>query len=185
MSTTNKAADGALTDEHPAVRRMRERFEAEHGDLADVVRAAQAWHRKWCDFDRPYNRDMEHPVLEPDVDAALDELKAAVRAFAALHTQGQAAPQPQPQAAAGLTEAERLYQWLLHNGGLLNEWPKDWRPGRDGPLIPWLDKRVRRAALSAQPATPEQPAQEQPYAATRRAIVRAAAALGASAGEQR
>lgn len=40
-----------------------------------------------------------------------------------------------------------LAEWLLHNGGLLNEWAQDWRPEKHGPLIPWLRRRVEDAYL--------------------------------------
>lgn len=37
---------------------------------------------------------------------------------------------------------KRKAEWLLHNGGLLNEWPREHNYKTDGPLIPWLSKRV-------------------------------------------
>ncbi len=52
------------------------------------------------------------------------------------------------QARAALQEVREAYHWLLHHGGLLNEWAGEWIPQKHGPLIPWLQTRID-AALTA------------------------------------
>lgn len=47
-------------------------------------------------------------------------------------------------AIAAPTHWRARYFWLLHNGGLLNEWAANWIPANDGPLIPYLDACVDR-----------------------------------------
>lgn len=67
--------------EHPAARRMRERFEAKYGSLADVMRAANGWRTTYMNWQRPYNMQMQEPVTEDDVEAAEGAMLDAVRAL--------------------------------------------------------------------------------------------------------
>ncbi len=77
-----RGAKAAPSDEHPAARRMRERFEGKYGDLSDVMRAASGWRKAWADWQRPFNHAMEQPVTEEDVEAAEMAMLAAVRSLA-------------------------------------------------------------------------------------------------------
>ena len=73
---------GRRVEEHDAIERLRARFDASYGEMADVMRAALAWRSKWADYQRPYNAQMEQPVLESDVDAAECRMLEAVRSYA-------------------------------------------------------------------------------------------------------
>jgi hypothetical protein len=77
--TTEQPSDDV---QHAAMQRMRERFDARYGDLADVMRAALAWRSAWADWQRPHNAQMEVPVTEADVDAAEGRMLEAVQAVA-------------------------------------------------------------------------------------------------------
>ena len=73
--------DNAEQVEHPAARRMREQFEAKYGDLSDVMRAINQYWNTVEDFRRPYNRDMESPVTNADLDAAEESMLAEIRRY--------------------------------------------------------------------------------------------------------
>jgi len=70
--------------EHPAAKRCRERFEAEHAELSDVMIAANCWRHTMEAFRDHFNRDRETPTTEQDVDAARNQLHAAIRRHVAL-----------------------------------------------------------------------------------------------------
>lgn len=70
------------TQEHPAARRMREQFESKYGDLSDVMRAINHWRNQVEEFRRPYNRDMESPVTNADLDVAEEAMLAEIRRYA-------------------------------------------------------------------------------------------------------
>jgi hypothetical protein len=48
---------------------------------------------------------------------------------------------------------ERRYRWLLHNGGLLNEWAAEWNGPDAGPLIPYLEARIEAALRNSTEST--------------------------------
>lgn len=89
--------------EHPAARRMREQFEAKYGDLSDVMRAINQYRNTVEDFRRPYNRDMESPVTNADLDAAEESMLAEIRRYGTRQDSEQR-----------LRESLR-YRWLLAN----------------------------------------------------------------------
>lgn len=68
--------------EHPAAQRMREQFEAKYGDLSDVMRAINHWRNQVEEFRRPYNRDMESPVTNADLDVAEEAMLDEIRRYA-------------------------------------------------------------------------------------------------------
>ena len=102
--------DGKVGEEHPAARRMRERFEAKYGAEANVMRAVFAWEAVVADFNRPYNQDMETPVTDTDVATAESEMLAAIRLYGAQKEKSAVTPkvlsaerEPAPPSCAGIT----------------------------------------------------------------------------------
>ena len=87
--------------EHPAARRIRESFEQKYKDLAGVMRTILAWRHAWAEYQRPYNRDMQEPVTEDQVDQAERGMLTAIRGYAAARTSATAA------GAGGVGRAER------------------------------------------------------------------------------
>ena len=69
------------SEEHPAARRMREKFEAQYGAESTVMRAILHWRNVVADFHRPYNSDMETPVTNADMEAAELEMLAEIRRY--------------------------------------------------------------------------------------------------------
>jgi len=109
--------------EHPAARRIRESFEQKYKDLAGVMRTILAWRHAWAEYQRPYNRDMQEPVTEDQVDQAERGMLTAIRGYAAARTSSTAAAAPQAQVRA-LTDAQKD-QVLADVVGLLSrqhEW---------------------------------------------------------------
>lgn len=68
-------------EEQTAVERIRVRFEGKYGDLSDVMRSILRWRHQCEEFNRPFNRQMEIPVTEADVDVAESAMLAAIRAY--------------------------------------------------------------------------------------------------------
>ena len=58
---------------------MRLEFEAKFGDMSDIMRAMNHWHKIRTDWDSPYNRSREKPITEEDVDLALKSVFSAVQ----------------------------------------------------------------------------------------------------------
>jgi hypothetical protein len=57
-------------DEHPAVRRMREQFEAKYGKHAPLASALRAYYTVRKEYDDAWNRDRERPITLDDVHQA-------------------------------------------------------------------------------------------------------------------
>lgn len=66
-------------EEHPAARRMREGSEAKYGEMRKVASKLHHYYITRRDFDANWNRQRERPVTEQDVEAAEQEVFAAVR----------------------------------------------------------------------------------------------------------
>lgn len=66
--------------EHPAAKRMRLEFEAQFGDMADVMRSMNCWYNTRSAWNDPVNRDREKPITEGDVEDALQKVFSTVRA---------------------------------------------------------------------------------------------------------
>lgn len=56
--------------EHPLARKLRLQFEAQYGDGAPLIRAANHWFAVRTDYNEPWNRDRATPVTAADEDAA-------------------------------------------------------------------------------------------------------------------
>ncbi len=86
--------------EHPAAKRLRERFEAKYGDLSDVVRAALAWRHSWADFHSSFNRVLEQPVTETTVESKGECLLQAIRHHREAYAQAKVAAEREQCLAA-------------------------------------------------------------------------------------
>jgi hypothetical protein len=53
------------------------------------------------------------------------------------------------RAEAAERAREEVRQWVCHNGGLLNEWAKEWNPARDGALTDFIGRCLDAAFLAA------------------------------------
>jgi hypothetical protein len=112
-------------DEHPAATRSRERFEAEHAELSDVMVTVIRWRHTMEAFRDHINRDREVPTTEQDVDAARDQLHAAIRRHAALATSAPSEPaEPLFLIVAGgdNISTEIVPQSRLDEAYLLTQW---------------------------------------------------------------
>jgi uncharacterized protein YigE (DUF2233 family) len=58
-----------------------------------------------------------------------------------------ASPYATPEALREALRRSEKYLWLLHNGGLLNEWAREWNPQKHEPLIPYLERRIDEALI--------------------------------------
>jgi hypothetical protein len=84
-ATTNKLDVGAMmSDEPPAARRMREKFDAKYGDMSNIMRAINGYFFVVEKFRRPYNDESTERVTNADLDRAKAEMLASIRTEAAL-----------------------------------------------------------------------------------------------------
>lgn len=102
----------APNTEHPAAKRMRENFEAQYGDMHPIALALRRYYNARSAYSDGWNRLSEKPTTEADVDAAEQEVFAAVRAFAAT-------PSP-PVAAVPATPVASPIGWALRNAVEVN-----------------------------------------------------------------
>ncbi|NMM03201.1 hypothetical protein HHL24_35520 [Paraburkholderia sp. RP-4-7] len=73
-----------MSDEPPAARRMREKFDAKYGDMSNIMRAINGYFFVVEKFRRPYNDESTERVTNADLERAKAEMLASIRTEAAL-----------------------------------------------------------------------------------------------------
>lgn len=85
------------------------------------------------------------------IDRALDEAGAPVNGDwdgmnVALSQVGRIKRLASVAPSASVPIWQRRFEWLLHNCGLVNEWAAtEWKPGKDAPLMEYLERRINAA----------------------------------------
>lgn len=114
-------------------------------DLDTALRAAEALRN----ISDQLNGNDARTFDESDIKAVIAHVDAQQKWAESLMRQVQYAIRRFEQAARERDALQSRAEWLLVNGGLLNEWAKEWRPDRDGTLIDFLRQRIDKQLRNA------------------------------------